>query len=140
LAVGFLLSRPANIAEAKIRDVAPKTARMADKERFRTRNFSLVQLTKIRYQSGKNFYNKDMARGWESKSVESQIDQAAENQSNNSKGPLNDSEKKARREREILLLARARVLQQLEASSNERYSESRRQALKELDEKLKNGS
>lgn len=81
-----------------------------------------------------------MARGWESKSVESQIDQAAENQSTNSKGPLNDGEKKARREREILLLARARVLQQLEASTNERYSESRREALRELDEKLKNSS
>lgn len=81
-----------------------------------------------------------MARGWESKSVESQIDQAAENQPTNSKGPLNDSEKKARREREILLLARARVLQQLEASTNERYSESRREALRELDEKLKNSS
>ena len=81
-----------------------------------------------------------MARGWESKSVESQIDQAAENKSNNSNSPLSDNEKKAKREREILLLARARVLQQIEASSNERYTESRRQALKELDEKLgKNG-
>ena len=79
-----------------------------------------------------------MARGWESKSVESQIDQAAENQSTNSKAPLNDGEKKARREREILLLARARVMQQLEASTNERYRESRREALRELDEKLKN--
>lgn len=81
-----------------------------------------------------------MARGWESKSVESQIDQAAENQSTNSKTALSDNEKKAQREREILLLARARVLQQLEASTNERYSESRRQALKELDEKLKKPS
>lgn len=81
-----------------------------------------------------------MARGWESKSVESQIDQAAENKSNNSNAPLSDNEKKAKREREILLLARARVLQQIEASPNERYTESRRQALKELDEKLgKNG-
>lgn len=50
---------------------------------------------------------------------------------------MDDTEKKARREREILLLARARVLQQLAASTSERYSESRRQALKELDEKLK---
>ena len=77
-----------------------------------------------------------MARGWESKSVESQIDQAATTQSTDSKAPLNDAEKKAQRERQILLLARARVLQQLAASTNERYSESRRQALKELEEKL----
>jgi len=82
-----------------------------------------------------------MARGWESKSVESQVDQAAETKPENSKATLNDSEKKAKREREILLLARARVLQQMEASSSERYKESRRQALKELDEKLsKNGA
>ena len=77
-----------------------------------------------------------MARGWESKSVESQIDQAATTQSTNSNTPLNDAEKNAQRERQILLLARARVLQQLAASTNERYSESRRQALKELEEKL----
>jgi len=77
-----------------------------------------------------------MARGWESKSVESQIDEASQQQSNNSRVPLNDDERKTKREREILLLARARVLQQLESSPNERYSESRRQALKELDRKL----
>ncbi|HEY6248823.1 MAG TPA: hypothetical protein VI685_02620 [Candidatus Angelobacter sp.] len=72
--------------------------------------------------------------------MESQIDQAGEKQSNNAKVPVNDTEKKAQREREILLLARARVLQQLAASTNERYSESRRQALKELDERLKNST
>ncbi|HKD14020.1 MAG TPA: hypothetical protein VKE71_05670 [Candidatus Angelobacter sp.] len=77
-----------------------------------------------------------MARGWESKSVESQIDEASQQQSNNSKVPLNDDERKTKREREILLLARTRVLQQLESSPNERYSESRREALKELDRKL----
>ena len=77
-----------------------------------------------------------MARGWESKSVESQIDEASQQQSSNSKVPVNDGERKAKREREILLLARARVLQQLESSPNERYSESRREALKELDKKL----
>ena len=77
-----------------------------------------------------------MARGWESKSVESQIDEASQQQSNNSKVPLNDDERKIKREREILLLARTRVLQQLESSPNERYSESRREALKELDRKL----
>lgn len=78
-----------------------------------------------------------MARGWESKSVELQMDAAGEKQLDQPKSQPTDGEKKSRRrEREILLLARARVLQQLEASTNERYSESRRQALKELDEKL----
>lgn len=84
-----------------------------------------------------------MARGWESKSVESQIDESSQKQSSNSNAPLNDKEMKARREREILLLARARVLQQIAASTNERYIEFRRKALRELEEKiekLKNGS
>jgi hypothetical protein len=79
-----------------------------------------------------------MARGWESKSVESQIDQANQEKSSSSNSQLNEAEQKARREREILLLARARVLQQLEASPNQRYTELRRKALKELDEKLGN--
>ena len=84
-----------------------------------------------------------MARGWESKSVESQIDQATEKQSGNSDALPSDKEIKAKREREILLLARARVLQQIAASPSERYTESRRRALQELEEKiekLKNGS
>jgi hypothetical protein len=77
-----------------------------------------------------------MARGWESKSVESQMQDATEKPANDSNSEPNDAEKRAHREREVLLLARARVLQQLAASSNERYSESRRQALKELEEKI----
>lgn len=77
-----------------------------------------------------------MARGWESKSVESQIDAAAEKQPDKSDSQPTDAEREAQRERSVLLLARARVLQQLAASPNERYSESRRLALKELEEKL----
>jgi hypothetical protein len=77
-----------------------------------------------------------MARGWESKSVESQMQDATEKPAKDSNSQTNDAEKRAHREREVLLLARARVLQQLAASSNERYSESRRQALKELEEKI----
>jgi hypothetical protein len=77
-----------------------------------------------------------MARGWESKSVESQMDDARERQAKESESQANDAEKQAQRQRELLLLARARVLQQLASSSNERYSESRRQALKELEDKI----
>jgi hypothetical protein len=78
-----------------------------------------------------------MARGWESKSVESQIDAVGEKQPEQPRSQQpTDAEKEAQRERGILLLARARVLQQLASSPNERYSESRRLALKELDEKL----
>ena len=81
-------------------------------------------------------YNVVMARGWESKSVESQIDAAREDSSMNSKAPLTEAGKAVQRERANLLLARANVLRQIESSSNQRYVESRQQALKELDAKI----
>ena len=77
-----------------------------------------------------------MARGWESKSVESQMDTAKEDHSNNSKGHLTDEQRQAQQQRQGLLLARARVLQQLESSSNETYKRSLEQALHDLDEKI----
>lgn len=64
------------------------------------------------------------------------MDAAAEKTPEKSNGEPTDAEKQVHREREILLLARARVLQQIEASTNERYIESRRQALKELEERI----
>lgn len=77
-----------------------------------------------------------MARGWESKSVESQMEEAGSKIFDDSKRQPTEDDKKARREREVLLLARARVLQQMEASENERYKESRRRALEELESKI----
>ena len=47
-----------------------------------------------------------------------------------------DEQKLARRERDGLLLARSRVMQQLESSTNEVYRQSLQQALSELDEKI----
>lgn len=79
---------------------------------------------------------KDMARGWESKSVESQMDSASQENSQDSKGQMTNEQKKAQNERRGLMLARARVLQQLESSSNQTYSESLRKALQDLDEKI----
>lgn len=52
------------------------------------------------------------------------------------KHPLNDDEKKAQRERDSLKLSRAYVLHQIESSTNERYTESLRQALSEIEQKL----
>jgi len=76
-----------------------------------------------------------MARGWESKAVESQMESAqAESKANDQKPTV--EQKMARREKDGLLLARSRVMQQLESSTNERYSQSLHQALSELDEKI----
>ena len=53
-----------------------------------------------------------------------------------SKRSLTDGEKKARHERDSLKLSRAYIVHQIEASTNERYTASLRQALREIDEKL----
>ena len=77
-----------------------------------------------------------MARGWESKSVESQQESAQSGIA----GPAGQDNAKAKdegqRERQGLLLSRAYVLHQIESSSNERYTESLRKALADLDQKL----
>jgi hypothetical protein len=77
-----------------------------------------------------------MARGWESKSVEAQMETANEGPASGGRPPLTDGEKKARHERESLKLSRAYIVHQIEASTNERYTASLRQALSEIDEKL----
>ena len=52
------------------------------------------------------------------------------------KPQLTDEEKKTQRERDSLKLSRAYVLHQIESSTNERYTESLRQALAEIEQKL----
>lgn len=77
-----------------------------------------------------------MARGWESKSVESQMDAAEERGKSGDNNALSEEQKKAKRERALLVLARANLLQQMEASGNERYRETVQRTLKDLDEKI----
>jgi hypothetical protein len=77
-----------------------------------------------------------MARGWESKSVESQMEEAKDDQAAGAKRQITDAERKDQLERDNLKLSRAYVVSQIEASTNERYSESLRQALNEIDRKL----
>jgi hypothetical protein len=77
-----------------------------------------------------------MARGWESKSVEAQMETANDGPASGSRPPLTDGEKKARHERDSLKLSRAYIVHQIEASTNERYTESLQQALSEIDQKL----
>ena len=77
-----------------------------------------------------------MARGWESKSVESQMESAKEQTSEGGRRELTNDEKEVQRVRQGLLLSRTYVLRQIEASSNERYKETLRQALSEIEQKL----
>ena len=78
-----------------------------------------------------------MARGWESKSVEAQIEDNKYNSSNQSSRPaVSHEEIHKKSHRANLQLSRQRILQQLESSTNERYSEMLRRSLAELDGQL----
>ena len=76
-----------------------------------------------------------MARGWESKSIESQIEDAQSNR-RDAAPPMNPAEVEKNRRRESLLLSRTRVLRDLQATQNPRYRETLSEALKHLDQKL----
>ena len=77
-----------------------------------------------------------MARGWESKSVEAQQEEAGAKSNRSGKRKMSAEEAAAFRKKENLRLARQRVLQQLEASSNPRQTKILQDALAALDEKL----
>ena len=76
-----------------------------------------------------------MARGWESKAVEAQIE-TAEARAAAKKTQLSPEEMERARRRESLLLSRARVSQDLEQSSNPRYRKMLGDALAHLDAEL----
>jgi hypothetical protein len=74
-----------------------------------------------------------MARGWESKAVEAQIEES------NVKSPgesISPEERQALLKKKDLLLSRRRIQEQLERSPNERYSELLRRTLAGLDAEI----
>jgi hypothetical protein len=76
-----------------------------------------------------------MARGWESKSVQDQIDSAAARKAN--RAPQPSPEETARQhKRESLLLHRTRVLHDLENCTAERYRKTLLEGLAYLDARL----
>jgi len=78
-----------------------------------------------------------VARGWESKSVESQIEAAEERASLANRRALAVEEIRLQREREGLELPRTRVLQDLASAVNPKYREMLQRSLGFLEEKLK---
>jgi len=76
-----------------------------------------------------------MARGWESKSVEAQIEESISEPSPNENRAASPEEVQSRNKRTHLMLSRKRV-QQLERSTSERYSELLRQTLADLDAQI----
>jgi molecular chaperone GrpE (heat shock protein) len=76
-----------------------------------------------------------MARGWESKSVESQIEDA---ESLSDRGEaLTPEERERKKKREGFELSRRRVLQEIEATRSEARRASLEQALAFLDEEIR---
>ena len=77
-----------------------------------------------------------MARGWESKSVEAQIEESI-SESSGSKTPTASAEElQSRNKKAGLKLSRKRVLEQLDRSTDERYCEQLRQSLADLDAQI----
>jgi len=77
-----------------------------------------------------------MARGWESKSVEAQMEESAMELPGKRKVAFTPEEIQKQRRKADLLLSRSWILQQLGQSSNQRYSELLRRTLSELDGKI----
>jgi len=78
-----------------------------------------------------------MARGWESKAVESQMDAAAERRPLSNMPKLTPEQMNLQRERESIELSRTRVLQDLASATNPKYRALLERSLQFLDEKLK---
>ena len=77
-----------------------------------------------------------MARGWESKAVESQVQEFESKERRTQKLQLSRDQLEIRRKIEILLLSRARVEKELQSAENPRYREQLTRALTDLDAHL----
>jgi|SRR5271166_2259791 len=81
-------------------------------------------------------YNQNMARGWESKSVEAQIEESDSDLPFEPEHKVSPEELQTVFRRKELALSRRHILQQLELSSNERYAELLRRTLAGLDAEI----
>lgn len=77
-----------------------------------------------------------MARGCESKSVEEQVAEAESAREAPARPHLEPGEANAQRQRDLLILARNRIVQLLAGATHERYRALLEEELKALDEKL----
>jgi hypothetical protein len=78
-----------------------------------------------------------MARGWESKSVEAQIDMAeADHTAPTSRQRYTPESLELIRKKETVLLSRTRVVREMESARNPRYKAVLNKALADLDAQL----
>lgn len=77
-----------------------------------------------------------MARGWESKAVESQVEESELKSSGDRKPALTPAQLEMNRRKQVLLLSRKRVEKDLQLSHDQRYSDQLSRALADLDAQL----
>ena len=83
----------------------------------------------------RRLYNPSVARGWESKSIEQQQDEARSSQE--PKRHLTPAQKITESRKEGFKLSRNRILQQLQSAKNANYRRTLEQALAVLEEEIK---
>ena len=77
-----------------------------------------------------------MARGWESKSIEAQIDEAESHRSADLENIPDPETLELIRKKESILLSRIRVVRDLNSAQNPRYKAQLNKALHDLDARL----
>jgi hypothetical protein len=77
-----------------------------------------------------------MARGWESKDVEAQVEAAEVTKSNPNAGNKSDAQVRREQEKKDLQLSRVRIVHELEAATHPQHRKSLEAALAHLDGKI----
>ena len=77
-----------------------------------------------------------MARGWDSKAVEDQVQDHQAPDSGKQRPQLTAAQAESHRRREVLILSRTRVQRDLQASSNQRYRDQLTRALADIESQL----
>jgi hypothetical protein len=83
-----------------------------------------------------DLYNSCMARGWESKSVEGQVQEAESKDDHKARKTVSPEEAEKHRRRSVLQLSRTQVERQIANAPEGRYREQLTHALADLDAQL----
>ena len=77
-----------------------------------------------------------MAKGWESKSVEDQIQNSDQRDSGKGRSQVTPAEAEMRRRKNLLRLSRTRVETELSAATDQRYRDQLSRALADIEAKI----
>jgi hypothetical protein len=102
----------------------------------RSRPATRNEIKKYRCEITPPPYNLHMAKGWESKGVESQVQDSQSKNRGKHGEPMTATQVDTRRRKEVLFLSRARVERDLQQSQDQRYRDLLTRALSDLDAQL----